>query len=103
MSAVDRKFLHDISNRLAVAHGNVHILLRKMKKNNNNVSIELVEEKLNVVFGALDTAKTMLTEKRATLIEEEANEKQPQQCRNRPERDLHADRLSVDVHALPIR
>ena len=72
MSAVDRKFLHDISNRLAVAHGNVHILLRKIKKNNNNVSMELVEEKLNVIFGALDTAKSMLIEKRSLLISEES-------------------------------
>ena len=49
----EREFLHDISNVVAIAQGNLHLLMRKIQKNPAEVKIEDLMPKLEASVNAI--------------------------------------------------
>lgn len=66
----ERKFLHDISNPLSIAHGNLKIALRKMDplKEIDPQCLEIIE-RLNKAIEACDRMVKQVGERRQILLE----------------------------------
>ncbi len=64
--AEERKFLHDISNHIVVAHGMATFVLRSIKDNPNVDAKEV--ERMEKSVGALNKMTDLLKERRSVLI-----------------------------------
>ncbi len=49
----EREFLHDLSNVVAIAQGNLHLLMRKIQKNPGEFKIEDAMPKLEASVNAI--------------------------------------------------
>jgi triacylglycerol esterase/lipase EstA (alpha/beta hydrolase family) len=66
--AEERKFLHDLSNHIVVAHGMATFALRGIKGNqNSNVEIKEIE-RLEKSIDAINKMTDLLRERRAVLM-----------------------------------
>jgi hypothetical protein len=63
----ERKFLHDISNHIVVAHGMATFALRGIK-NNPNVEVKEIE-RLEKSIDAINKMTELLRERRAALMQ----------------------------------
>ena len=69
----ERKFLHEMSNPLAIGFGNIKILLSKLQKTQNDISAEYTIDKVSKALDALERVNRLIEERRRELKEEEAN------------------------------
>ncbi|SMF54776.1 hypothetical protein [Pseudobacteriovorax antillogorgiicola] len=77
MSAKDeRKFMHDLSNPIAIAQGNIKLTLRKLKKDPNSLTIEQIVERLGKASEAFDRVSEMMSSRRQILLDQEEPESQ---------------------------
>ena len=67
----ERKFMHDLANPLAVAHGNVKIIIRKLRKDENAMTVKEIMERLDKTIEALDRTTEMMAGRRAIIIEQQ--------------------------------
>lgn len=63
----EREFLHDLSNPLAIAYGNMRILSVKMEKDLNSLSPELILEKLHKALAAFERTNKLLELRRVYI------------------------------------
>ncbi len=65
----ERKFLHDISNPLAVVHGNLRITLRKMEQAQEaNPQLSEFIEKLNKAMDACERINKAISVRRDEIL-----------------------------------
>ena len=60
----ERTFLHDASNPLAIAYGNIRLLVIKLEKDPTCMDIPAILEKLNKSLKSFDKVNTLLEERR---------------------------------------
>jgi hypothetical protein len=60
----EREFLHDLSNIVAIAQGNLHLLMRKIQKNPAEVKIEDLMPKLESSVNAITRLVDQLNARR---------------------------------------
>ncbi|NRA65092.1 MAG: hypothetical protein HRU19_11460 [Pseudobacteriovorax sp.] len=66
MSSDERKFIHDICNPLAIAQGNVKLIIRKLKKNSISDLSEVLE-RLDKAAEAFDRVDDLIEDRREWL------------------------------------
>ena len=77
MSALEeRKFMHDLANPIAIAQGNIKLTLRKLKKDQNSLTVEQIIERLTKASEAFDRVTDMMSERRSNLISQEGKDKE---------------------------
>ena len=62
----ERKFLHDVSNQLVVAQGMGSIVLKNIKKSEDELDPKVIE-RLEKTVSAIDKMIKMVKERRSTL------------------------------------
>jgi K+-sensing histidine kinase KdpD len=67
----ERKFLHDLSSPLAIAHGNLKILIRRLKSD-EPLDTEEHNQRLDHALQACDRLARMISERRKRLIDSES-------------------------------
>jgi DNA-binding MarR family transcriptional regulator len=63
----ERTFLHDLSNIIAITQGNLQLLMRKIKKNPDEVKIEDISSKLEVTSNSVTRMIDLLNLRRETF------------------------------------
>ena len=63
----ERAFLHDLSNPLAIAYGNMRLIVTKLEKDKTSMDIEAILVKLKKAGEAFDKATALLEARRAFL------------------------------------
>ena len=63
----ERAFLHDLSNIIAITQGNLQLLMRKIKKNPDEVKIEDVSTKLEATSNSVTRMIDLLNSRRETF------------------------------------
>lgn len=75
MSSDERKFLHDLSNPIAICFGNIKIISSKLKKDPSSVTAEYLMTRLEKTVGAFDRINDMLADRRELILAREAESK----------------------------
>ena len=65
--SAERTFLHDLCNVLAVAQGNLHLLMRKLQKNPGDLKPEDIIAKLEVSLNSVNKITELVNQRRAVL------------------------------------
>ena len=60
----EREFLHDLSNSLSIAQGNVKLVLRKLSKDPSSLSTEDIVLRLEKAGDAFDRISVQITDRR---------------------------------------
>ena len=60
----EREFLHDLSNPLAIAYGNLKIISAKIEADPNAMDIDAVMVKVNKALKAFEKANVLLDKRR---------------------------------------
>ena len=63
--------MHDLSNPLAIAQGNVKLVLRKLNKDPNSLAISEIMERLTKASDAFDRATEMIADRRSDIAKDE--------------------------------
>lgn len=63
-SGTEREFLHDLSNPLAIAYGNMRIISAKLESDINSMDIETILTKINKSLNAFEKANQLLEQRR---------------------------------------
>ena len=67
----ERKFLHNLANPMAIAQGNIKLVLRKLLKNSESLSTEEIIDRLSKASDAFDRITDMMAERRTDVIQAE--------------------------------
>ena len=67
----ERKFLHDVSNSIAICFGNVKVLSAKLKKDPSGITPEYIESRLDKAIASFEKINELLVSRRQTIIDEE--------------------------------
>ena len=70
-STGEREFLHDICNLVAIAQGNLHLLIRRIEKNPSDVKVADLLPKLEASINAIGRMVEQLSARRLKLRAEE--------------------------------
>lgn len=60
----EREFLHDLSNPLAIAYGNLKILATKLESDQNSIPMEMIVSKLTKAVNSFERANALLDKRR---------------------------------------
>ena len=60
----EREFLHDLSNPLAIAYGNLKILATKLDADQNSIPMEMIVSKLTKAVNSFERANALLDKRR---------------------------------------
>ena len=63
----EREFLHDLSNIIAVAQGNLHLIVRKIQKSPADVKAEDLVPKLEVSLNSMNRMVEFLNKRREVV------------------------------------
>jgi nitrogen-specific signal transduction histidine kinase len=63
----ERKFLHDLSNPLAIVYGNAKLIHMKLEKDKSSLTIEAIFEKLDKMVTQLERVNAMLEERKQKI------------------------------------
>lgn len=69
MSANERKFIHDLANPLAIAQGNIKLVLRNISKNPGTLPSEQVMTRLQKINDSIERISAMLSDRRQSIVE----------------------------------
>tara|TARA_B100001094_G_scaffold326452_1_gene382663 strand:+ start:651 stop:902 length:252 start_codon:yes stop_codon:yes gene_type:complete len=64
----ERKFLHDLSNPLAIGYGNCKIILTKLTKDSDSLSKADIIKRLEKAVTAFERANGLIAERREYLL-----------------------------------
>lgn len=67
----ERKFLHDLSNPLAIGYGNCKIILSKLAKNPDSLTMDDIVKRLNKAVVAFEKVNVLIADRREFLIAQE--------------------------------
>lgn len=67
----ERKFMHDLSNPMAIAQGNIKLTLRKLKKDEGAMTISEIIERLEKTSEAFERMNEMMSLRRSIIIEQQ--------------------------------
>ena len=67
----ERKFMHDLSNPMAIAQGNIKLTLRKLKKDEGAMTISEIIERLEKTSEAFERINEMMSLRRSIIIEQQ--------------------------------
>lgn len=70
MEIDERKFLHDLSNPLAIGYGNVKILSSKLQKNPDALDKGDIIARLEKALTAFDRVNKLISDRRHDLLKE---------------------------------
>ena len=63
----ERKFLHELSNSMAIGFGNIRILLNKLEKKRDECSDDYILEKIRKAVDAYEKVNSLIEDRRDVL------------------------------------
>ena len=63
----EREFLHDLSNPLAIAYGNLKILASKLEADQNSIPMDMIIKKLSKAVTSFERANDLLDKRRVFI------------------------------------